>query len=193
MVRVIYGKKGSGKTKKIIDLANEAVKASTGELVFIDDDNRYMYDLRHEVRFVNATEYNVTSPETFMGFLCGILAGNYDMKQLFIDGFLRLVKSDIADLEAFFARLDEITHRHGVDVVISVSAKDEETPEYLKKYIQGPPAGTNDIRIRLNFRIRNIRQTESHPVRSYFKFTHVVPPESLPGAFRRTEGRMRLL
>ena len=105
-------------------------------LVFIDDDNRYMYDLRHEVRFVNATEYNVTSPETFMGFLCGILAGNYDMKQLFIDGFLRLVKSDIADLEAFFARLDEITHRHGVDVVISVSAKDEETPEYLKKYIQ---------------------------------------------------------
>ena len=112
MVRVIYGKKGSGKTKKIIDLANEAVKASTGELVFIDDDNRYMYDLRHEVRFVNAT------------------------KQLFIDGFLRLVKSDIADLEAFFARLDEITHRHGVDVVISVSAKDEETPEYLKKYIQ---------------------------------------------------------
>ena len=76
MVRVIYGKKGSGKTKKIIDLANEAVKASTGELVFIDDDNRYMYDLRHEVRFVNATEYNVTSPETFMGFLCGILAGN---------------------------------------------------------------------------------------------------------------------
>ena len=136
MVRVIYGKKGSGKTKKIIDLANEAVKASTGELVFIDDDNRYMYDLRHEVRFVNATEYNVTSPETFMGFLFGILAGNYDMKQLFIDGFLRLVKSDIADLEAFFARLDEITHRHGVDVVISVSAKDEETPEYLKKYIQ---------------------------------------------------------
>ena len=72
----------------------------------------------------------------FIFFLCGILAGNYDMKQLFIDGFLRLVKSDIADLEAFFARLDEITHRHGVDVVISVSAKDEETPEYLKKYIQ---------------------------------------------------------
>ena len=56
MIRIIYGKKGSGKTKKIIDAANEAVKYSTGELVFIDDDNRYMYDLRHEIRFVNATE-----------------------------------------------------------------------------------------------------------------------------------------
>ena len=136
MIRIIYGKKGSGKTKKIIDAANEAVKVSTGELVFIDDDNRYMYDLRHEIRFVNATEYDVSSPETFMGFICGILAGNYDMKQLFIDGFLRLVKSDMADLEAFFVKLENITHRHGVDVVISASAKDDEVPEFLKKYIQ---------------------------------------------------------
>ena len=136
MIRIIYGKKGSGKTKKIIDAANEAVKVSTGELVFIDDDNRYMYDLRHEIRFVNATEYDVSSPETFMGFICGILAGNYDMKQLFIDGFLRLVKSDMADREAFFVKLEKITHRHGVDVVISASAKDDEVPEFLKKYIQ---------------------------------------------------------
>ena len=136
MIRIIYGKKGSGKTKKIIDAANEAVKVSTGELVFIDVDNRYMYDLRHEIRFVNATEYDVSSPETFMGFICGILAGNYDMKQLFIDGFLRLVKSDMADLEAFFVKLEDITHRHGVDVVISASAKDDEVPEFLKKYIQ---------------------------------------------------------
>ena len=136
MIRIIYGKKGSGKTKKIIDAANEAVKVSTGELVFIDDDNRYMYDLRHEIRFVNATEYDVSSPDTFMGFICGILAGNYDMKQLFIDGFLRLVKSDMADLEAFFVKLEDITHRHGVDVVISASAKDYEVPEFLKKYIQ---------------------------------------------------------
>lgn len=135
MIRIIYGKKGSGKTKKIIDAANEAVKSSTGELVFIDDDNRYMYDLRHEIRFVNATEYDVSSPDTFMGFICGILAGNYDMKQLFIDGFLRLVKSEMADLEHFFVKLEDITHRHGVDVVISASAKDDTVPEFLKKYI----------------------------------------------------------
>ena len=135
MIRIIYGKKGSGKTKKIIDAANEAVKSSTGELVFIDGDNRYMYDLRHEIRFVNATEYDVSSPDTFMGFICGILAGNYDMKQLFIDGFLRLVKSEMADLEPFFVKLEDITHRHGVDVVISASAKDDTVPEFLKKYI----------------------------------------------------------
>ena len=136
MISVIYGKKGTGKTKKILDLANEAVKVSTGELVFIDDDNSYMYDLRHEIRFVNATEYDVADPETFMGFVCGILAGNYDMKQLFIDGFLRIVKTDMAELEAFFAKLEDIAHRHGVDVVLAASAKDDEIPEFLKKYIQ---------------------------------------------------------
>ena len=136
MISVIYGKKGTGKTKKILDLANEAVKVSTGELVFIDDDNSYMYDLRHEIRFVNATEYDVADPATFMGFLCGILAGNYDMKQLFIDGFLRIVKTDMAELESFFNKLEDIAHRHGVDVVLAASAKDDEIPEFLKKYIQ---------------------------------------------------------
>ena len=136
MISVIYGKKGTGKTKKILDLANEAVKVSTGELVFIDDDNSYMYDLRHEIRFVNATEYDVADPDTFMGVLCGILAGNYDMTQLFIDGFLRIVKTDMAELEPFFTKLEDIAHRHGVDVVISASAKDDEVPEFLKKFIQ---------------------------------------------------------
>ena len=134
MIRVIYGKKGSGKTKKIIDFANAAVKTSKGNLVFIDDDNRYMYDVDRDIRFVNATEYDVSSPDIFMGFISGIMAGNYDMEELFIDGFLRLVKSDIDDLEGFFAKLDELTARNGVSVLLSVGA-DKDAPEYLKKYI----------------------------------------------------------
>ncbi len=135
MIRVIYGKKGSGKTKKIIDTANAAVKNCKGNLVFIDDDNRYMYDVDRDIRFVNATEYDVSSPEIFMGFISGIMAGNYDMEELFIDGFLRLVKSDIKDLEAFFAQLDALTAKTGCNVFLSIGAGDEEAPEYLKKYI----------------------------------------------------------
>ena len=74
MIQVIHGKKGSGKTKRILDQANEAIKEHKGDVIFIDDDNRYMYDLRHEVRFVNAGEYGSDSPEMFFGFLCGMLA-----------------------------------------------------------------------------------------------------------------------
>ena len=68
MIQVIHGKKGSGKTKRILDQANEAIKEHKGDVIFIDDDNRYMYDLRHEVRFVNAGEYGSDSPE-FPGYL----------------------------------------------------------------------------------------------------------------------------
>ena len=136
MIQVIYGKKGSGKTKKIIDMANDAVRSCKGDLVFIDDDNRYMFDVSREVRFVNATEYGISNPEMFMGFVCGMLAGNYDMEQLFVDGFLRLVKCDLNEMGDFFAKLEKLAKEHGVEMVFSISAKDDaEAPEFLKPYL----------------------------------------------------------
>ena len=80
MIQVIYGKKGSGKTKRILDMANDAGAQQNGDIVFVDDDNRYMFDLRHEVRFVNATEYDIRSADAFYGFLCGMVAQNFDLK-----------------------------------------------------------------------------------------------------------------
>ncbi len=135
MIRVIYGKKGSGKTKRIIDMANAASKENDGALVFIDDDNRYMFDLHHAIRFVNATEYDVSSPDMFLGFLCGIISSNYDMSCLYIDGFLRLVKAELASLATLFARLDEMAGRHKVTVVISVSGEPDAVPEFIKPYL----------------------------------------------------------
>lgn len=135
MIRIIYGRKGSGKTKRIIDMANTAVREHDGDLVFIDDDNRYMFDLRHEIRFINAAEYSVSSPDMFLGFLSGVIASNYDMSLLFIDGFLRLVKAKLSDLEGFFDRLGKLAEAHNVDVVISVSGDPDETPDFIAKYI----------------------------------------------------------
>lgn len=135
MISIIYGKKGSGKTKRIIDMANLASKENEGDLVFIDDDNRYMFDLRHEIRFINATEYFVSSPDMFLGFLSGIIASNYDMSCLYIDGFLRLVKADLADLGDLFERLNVMAEAHSVSVVISVSGDPDSAPEFLKPYL----------------------------------------------------------
>lgn len=135
MIKVIYGRKGSGKTKRIIDMANMAVKEHDGDLVFIDDDNRYMFDLRHEIRFINATEYEVCSPDMFLGFLSGIVATNYDMSLLFIDGFLRIVNADMRQLGDFFARLDATAQKHDLTVVISCSGDPEDVPGFLRPYI----------------------------------------------------------
>ena len=134
MIQVIYGKKGSGKTKRILDMANQMVDEQHGDVVFVDDDNRYMFDLRHEVRFVNAGEYGSDSPEMFFGFLCGMLAQNFDMKAVFIDAFLKLVKTDVSEMGWFFERLDSYSKEHGVDFILSVSAEGDTLPDFMKPY-----------------------------------------------------------
>ncbi len=134
MIQVIHGKKGSGKTKRILEMANTAIQEHRGDVVFLDDDNRYMFDLRHEVRFVNAGEYGSDSPEMFFGFLCGMLAQNFDISVIFVDAFLKLVKTDIENTENFFQRLAELSEKHNVKFVLSVNVDDAVAPEFIKKY-----------------------------------------------------------
>ena len=134
MIQVIHGKKGTGKTKKILDMANEAVSQHKGDIIFVDDDNRYMFDLKHEIRFVNAGEYGCNSPEMFLGFICGMLSQNFDISLIIVDAFLKLVKCSVEETEEFFARLDKLTSAHDVLVVISCSVDDEAAPEFIRKY-----------------------------------------------------------
>ena len=134
MVRLIMGGKGSGKTKRILDLANDAAKKQHGDVIFVDDDNRYMFDLRHEVRFVNAGEYGMRSADMFYGFLCGMLAQNFDMKVVFIDAFLKLTKTPIDEMGWFFERLDEYSKAHGIDFILSISVDEADMPEFVKPY-----------------------------------------------------------
>lgn len=135
MIQVIAGKKGSGKTKRIIDMANQATQESTHDIVFIDDDNRYMFDLRHEVRFINAGEYDLLSDQMFMGFLCGAVAQNFDVGLIFIDAFKKLIKSELGTAEWLFKRMEAISEKHSVDFVLSISAGVDELPEFIQKYV----------------------------------------------------------
>ena len=134
MIQVIHGKKGSGKTKRILDMANNAIKEHKGDIIFVDDDNRYMFDLRHEVRFVNAGEYGVDSPEMFLGFLCGMLTQNFDISTIFVDAFMKLVRVPAEQTETFFARLNAISEAHHVNFILSASVDDAVAPEFMKQY-----------------------------------------------------------
>ena len=135
MIQVIAGKKGSGKTKRIIDMANKASQDSKHDIVFMDDDNRYMFDLRHEVRFMNATEYDLTNDQMFIGFLTGVVAQNFDVGLILIDAFKKLVRQDLAQTEPFFQRLAKISEKHNVDFVLSVSEAPDDLPEFISKYV----------------------------------------------------------
>ncbi|MDD3411304.1 MAG: hypothetical protein PHY12_10895 [Eubacteriales bacterium] len=135
MIQVIAGLKGSGKTKRIIDMANKASQDSKHDIVFIDDDNRYMFDLRHEVRFVNAGEYNLLSDQMFMGFLAGAVAQNFDVGLILIDAFKKLIKCDLSTTEWLFERLEGLSEKHSVDFVISISEDPAKLPDFVKKYV----------------------------------------------------------
>ena len=134
MIQIIHGKKGSGKTKKILDMAIQTVKSATGDVVFVDDDNRYMYDLPHEIRFVNASDYGVNTPDMCLGFLSGMLTQNFDISIIFVDAFMKLVKVPAEELKPFFDRLNVISETHHVDFVISASVDDAVAPDFLREY-----------------------------------------------------------
>ena len=99
MIQVIAGKKGSGKTKRLIDLTNATARDAVHDVIFLDDDNRYMFDVDHKVRFINAEDYHIRSTDMFIGFLCGILSSNFDVGTIFIDAFLKLCHAELADTE----------------------------------------------------------------------------------------------
>jgi len=134
VIQVIFGKKGSGKTKRILDMANESVKEAKGNVLFVDDDKSYTLSLKPQIRFIDASEYAVKGVEPFYGFLAGILAGNYDISVIYIDAFLKLVKAGAGELEEFFAKLERLVSTAGCDMIISFSEDAANVPESIRKY-----------------------------------------------------------
>ena len=139
MIRVILGTKGSGKTKRLLDFTNEALNTEKGEgtIVFIDDDKRYMYDLKPQIRFVDAGSYpNVRkcSADAFLAFINGMLAVDYDITLIAVDAFLKLVKTPLEDMQFFFEALEKLTIEHSCDFVLSVSADRDSVPEFIKRH-----------------------------------------------------------
>ena len=135
MIKIIAGNKGSGKTKRLIDMTNETAKTSAGNVVFLDKDNSYMYEIDRAVRFVNVNDYHVKSSQAFLGFLGGMLASNYDISVIFIDAFLKLIRMDVSEAGEFFTRLEEYGQKHDVTFVLSVSADPDTLPDFAKAYV----------------------------------------------------------
>ena len=135
MIQVIAGKKGSGKTKRLIDMTNATAENSPADVVFLDDDNRYMRDVSHKVRFVNAGEYHVHSPEMFVGFLSGMLSQNFDIGTVFIDAFTKLCKTDLNDAAWLFELMEELCQKHNVNFVLSISEDPAVLPAFVTKYL----------------------------------------------------------
>ena len=135
MIKVIYGAKGTGKTKMMIDAANSAVEVAKGHLIFITDSKRYMYDLEREVRFIDTSEYDIAGEAALCGFIKGVIAGNHDNEYVYIDGVVRIAGKPVQEMAAFFYMLEKVAKDTGITVTVSVSASREELPDFVSKYL----------------------------------------------------------
>ena len=135
MIKVIYGAKGTGKTKMMIDLANAQVEQAKGHLIFITDSKRGMYDLEREVRFIDTSEYDIAGEAALCGFIKGVIAGNHDNEYVYIDGVVRIAGKPVQELATFFYMLDKVSKTNDLVITVSVSADKEELPDFVTKYL----------------------------------------------------------
>ncbi|MBQ3220561.1 MAG: hypothetical protein IJB34_01215 [Clostridia bacterium] len=135
MIKVIYGAKGTGKTKMMIDAANAQVESAKGHMIFITDSKRGMYDLEREVRFIDTSEYDIAGEAALCGFVKGVIAGNHDNEYVYIDGVVRIAGKPVQELGAFFYMLDKVAKNNNMVITVSVSATREELPDFVTKYL----------------------------------------------------------
>ena len=136
MVKLIMGLKGSGKTKRLVELVREAVAQGSGDVVCIEKDKKLTYDIPYQARLIDIAEYSYGSYEFIKGFICGLHSGNYDITHVFIDNFLKIVSSqDPNEFSAFLAWLDKLSAKESIDFILSVTADPETADESIKKYL----------------------------------------------------------
>ncbi len=134
MIKLIAGKKGSGKTKLLINAIHEAEQASKGNVVAVQLGSSLNIDIYHKVRLINIEDYKITNYDEMAGFVAGILASDYDCTDIFIDGILRIAGRDLEKIGAMF---DKIAAVSGEDthVTFTISADVSDLTENIKKYL----------------------------------------------------------
>jgi hypothetical protein len=135
MVKLLMGLKGSGKTKKLVDMVCEAIENDKGDVVVIEKERKLTYDIPYKARLVDAGAYGIDNYSLLKGMLCGMHAGNYDITNVFVDNFFKLVGDKSSDsLVAFVKWLEMFSENEKVDFVLSISADPSEMSDELKPY-----------------------------------------------------------
>lgn len=136
MVKLILGLKGSGKTKRLVDLVREAVAMDNGDIVCIEKEQKLTYDIPYQARLVEAGAYDIKSYEAIKGFVCGLHSGNYDITHVFIDNFFKIVgDKDIKAFGQFVEWLNAFSEKESVEIVVSASVNPEDVDEKIKEYM----------------------------------------------------------
>lgn len=134
MIKLITGKKGTGKTKILIDMINESAKKTSGNIVCIEKGAKLTYDIDHSVRLTDTDHYSIDGYDAFYGFIAGMFAGNFDISEVYVDSILKIGGKDYAELGVLLQKLDKISGKD-ITIVFTVSADEADLPDSVKAFI----------------------------------------------------------
>ena len=137
MVKVLVGLKGSGKTKRLVDLVRIAVEEEHGDVICIGKDKNLTYDIPYQARLIHASDYEIGTFEFMKGFISGLWAGNYDITHIFIDNFHKMFNAGTeSQVVGFLDWVSDFAKKQNVRFTITMTADPETVGEGIRKYMQ---------------------------------------------------------
>jgi hypothetical protein len=135
MIQIISGVKGKGKTKFLIQKVNDAVKNVKGTIVYLDKNNKHMYELSNKIRLINVSDFPIDNYDSFLGFVCGLISQDHDLEAMYLDSFLNISCVSDEYIGYVLTQLDKISKSFNVDFVLSISVDAENLPDEFKDNI----------------------------------------------------------
>ncbi len=135
MVQLIVGKKGKGKTKCLLDRVNSEVKNVLGSIAFLDKNTKHMYELNNKIRLIVVSDFMISNPDEFIGFVSGIISQDHDLQQMYFDSFLNISCLEGQDITGTIEKLEKLSEKFNIDFVLSLSMDESEVPESVKSKI----------------------------------------------------------
>ncbi len=135
MLKLIIGVKGTGKTKTLISMVNDAVATSKGAVICIEKGDKLRFDVKYQARLIDTDEYFIDDAQSLFGFVAGIFASNHDVTDLFIDSALKICQNDMAAFDKFLEEMNALVEKLGINVVMTSSLAVENATETVKKYV----------------------------------------------------------
>ncbi len=135
MIQIIAGDKGTGKTKELITKANDAALLSVSPIIYLDKNNKHMYELSNQIRMINVSDFHIENFQMFCGFLYGIASQDYNLNEIYLDGFLTIAHISKEELEQAVKAMSLFSESQGINLVISVSMSADEMPDAVKELV----------------------------------------------------------
>ena len=135
MIEIIVGEKGKGKTKELIAKVNEDIQSTKGHIIYLDKNNKHMFELNNRIRLINVFDYPVMNTDMFLGFIAGTVSADHDVEKIYLDSFLTIAYLDPDNVESAVTKIQEISNVFQVDFVLSISMDQEQLPASIRSMV----------------------------------------------------------